>query len=517
MDLPPPPSIFFGRDELRDQLVKVITTNEPARVAILGTGGIGKTSLSLIALHSKPVEDLFGIRRFFIRCDAAPTPQGLLSAIAAKLNLTGEDLLSQIIESFEAEDGRSLVVLDNFETCWEPFASRSEVENILNRIASVPKVVLVITLRGSERPLGPNWTRPFFPALEPLDQISARLTFLSISDAAEDDPSVGKLLHHLGNLPLAIALMANLAQYETPAALLERWNGERTGMLNRGMEDRLSSLEISIKISLESPRMQSDHEARELLFLAAHLPDGFSDTKHIQGVAPGLTHALRAAATLKQVALAYSDESRYLAVLAPIRAYIKDHFSPQSANLLTLRQYYVSLARTGEKIEAGEDSRAIVKLLTPEIGNLEAVISDALESEIERTDAEKMIKASIHLTDLFRYTGLGSPRCLILSANYAKKLKDEVLEADAVRYQGELLYARSERSEARKAFEYALDLYTKQGFLSGRGRCTMMIGMLESQAGKYEASANQIQKALEIYEAAQVSLGQVSVSTNLIN
>lgn len=40
--LPPAPQNFFGRQDTVDEVVKTITTQEPARVVVLGAGGIGK-------------------------------------------------------------------------------------------------------------------------------------------------------------------------------------------------------------------------------------------------------------------------------------------------------------------------------------------------------------------------------------------------------------------------------------------------------------------------------------------
>jgi hypothetical protein len=66
-----------------------------------------------------------------------------------------------------------------------------------------------------------------------------------------------RLLTAIDCVPLAIALMANLADgIETPETLIARWREEHSSLLHR-TPDRRSSLDISIGISLNSQRMKA--------------------------------------------------------------------------------------------------------------------------------------------------------------------------------------------------------------------------------------------------------------------
>lgn len=513
--LPPAPSIFFGRQEVVDELVKIVVSESEggrsARVAVLGGGGIGKTSLTLVLLHNGQVEATFGARRFFARCDAVTSADGLLSVIAVAMGVSGGDLLSLIRQRLEDTSSPSLLVLDNFETPWEPPSLRESIEEVLNHLASISSLSLVITLRGLERPLGPKWTTPFLPPIKPLDPISARLTFLAISDS--DDAGVIDLLQKLDYVPLAITLMANLAQFESTSSLLKRWENEHVSMLARGSANRLSSMEMSIQLSVDSPRVRENPEALPLLRLISLLPDGVEDDNHLEAIAASFQNPSRAAATLKQVSLAYSSDTRCLAVLAPIREFVAhSQDKPALEHRQSLVRYYLQLAAKASTLETGTDGEAIIRLLTGEVGNMQAVIAYALSDAEICSDVElfkKIINAAVETTDLYRYTGLGDIGPLEKAAKAAHDAGLPTLEALCILKQGELLYARSKREAAAAAFQRALDQYTTLEDQSGQSRCYLMLGMIENQAGSYKRAAEHVQLALDLAKKAKDSIAEV--------
>ncbi|KAJ7263853.1 P-loop containing nucleoside triphosphate hydrolase protein, partial [Mycena rebaudengoi] len=332
--LPPSPQIFHGRDtELMD--VVNILVQDSAHIAILGAGGMGKTSLATAALHNPQVEAKFSYR-YFVPCHSSPTCTELAATIADHIGLEKGANMAKKIAHYFAHTAPSLLVLDNLETPWESFSSRSEVEEFLSLLTDVPHLGLMITLRGAERPSKVKWTKPFLAPLKPLSNVAAWQTFIEVADDGHDDASIKELLEITGNLPLAVSLIASAAGSEGCAQALSRWKMESTRMLSEGYDQR-SSLEISIMLSYTSSRMTPG--AQELLSILSMLPDGLTDTDLVQAKLP-IIGILSCKTTLIQTSLAFVDQDLHLKVLVPIREHILHVHPPANSLKLKLREHF---------------------------------------------------------------------------------------------------------------------------------------------------------------------------------
>jgi GTPase SAR1 family protein len=140
--LPPSPKIFHGRD-LELNSVITILLQDSARIAILGAGGMGKTTLAIAAVQNSQVESKYS-QRYFVSCQSTPTCVELASMIADHLGLEKQSNLSSTIVQYFTHSPQSLLVLDNFETPWEPSSSRSEVEEFLSLLTDIPQLALVV-------------------------------------------------------------------------------------------------------------------------------------------------------------------------------------------------------------------------------------------------------------------------------------------------------------------------------------------------------------------------------------
>ena len=118
---------------------------EGARVAILGSGGMGKTSLALAALHHADVEENYP-HHHFVSCESANTAGDLISIVGSYLNLPQSKGLAKAIYGHFLDRGPAILVLDNMETPWEPLSTRPQVEEFLSLLADIPHLALLVSL-----------------------------------------------------------------------------------------------------------------------------------------------------------------------------------------------------------------------------------------------------------------------------------------------------------------------------------------------------------------------------------
>src|SRR5215213_5859959 len=99
--LPAPPRCF-GRAEQVEDLAATLCTDPPPPTPILGPPGVGKTTITLTALHDRRVVEKYGARRYFVRCDGAKSRDALVGEIITALGIEpGPNLEERIFLDLE--------------------------------------------------------------------------------------------------------------------------------------------------------------------------------------------------------------------------------------------------------------------------------------------------------------------------------------------------------------------------------------------------------------------------------
>ncbi|KAJ7686192.1 hypothetical protein B0H17DRAFT_719947 [Mycena rosella] len=395
--LPASPQIFRGREVELKHLLSHLLSPDASRSAIIGPGGIGKSSLALVSLHHPDIVAIFGENRFFIPLDSASSPTDLLFLIAAYFGLEQKGQVDKaIIRFLSAIHGPSVLVLDNFESPWEAQTTRSKVEDILSQLTGIPRLHIIT-----------RWSRPFLPPLERLNDVAARETFLDIVDELKDEEShVDMLLKLTDNVPLAVTLLAHLTAYEGAESLLDRWSLHGgTSLLSEGVDKR-TNLDKSISISLSSPRMMALPNARQLLSLLSLLPDGILETALVEMSLP-FDDVQKCRITLIRTSLAYIGGDRRIKILAPIREYMRATYPIPPHIFRPLKNHIYSLVRLSRNFEF-LPSPGVVHILSNNLGNIHTVIMRALDSHGSPSELKETVSCIMELAKFSYFTNFAS-------------------------------------------------------------------------------------------------------------
>ncbi|KAJ6537415.1 P-loop containing nucleoside triphosphate hydrolase protein [Mycena vulgaris] len=397
--LPGKPKIFHGRDSELYAIVESLS-QQSSRIAILGAGGMGKTSLAKAVLHHPEIATRYQ-NHFFVATDSAMSVVELAAHIGTHIGLNpAKDLRKAVLQHFHQTQG-CLLILDNLETSWEPMQSRGSIEEYLSQLTDIQHLGLIITMRGAERPAKVRWTRPFLLPLKPLTNEAARQTFIEIADDCHEKDDINKVLLLTGNMPLAVNLIAHSVDNDGCPNVLARWEMEKTSMLSEGYDKR-SNLEMSIALSLSSPRIVALPGSKELLSLLSVLPDGLSNVDLLQSKLP-IKDVLECKTALLRTALAYTDTNDQLKVLIPIREYTRKTSPPPPFLVHPVRHHFSQLLDFYIKYCGMITGAQTVDRITLNLGNISSILFLGLQKESPQL--EDSIRSTMSFNKFSRIIG----------------------------------------------------------------------------------------------------------------
>jgi tetratricopeptide (TPR) repeat protein len=547
---PRSPHMFFGRDSELAQILHMIFTNlgsRPAHIAILGPGGYGKSTLANAVLTHERIQEHFGDAKYFVACESIFSSGALVIELAKTLGVfdgATDAIWSHISTMLNSKD--CIICFDNFESPWDQDAdTRTSVEELLSRVAEIRCTTLLVTMRGTVRPAQTQWTMPFLPPLMTLDSNAARQVWGHTADNYNEFAE--ELTKAVDYVPLAVSLLAHLAQATSPQILLEQWNSRQTGFIYTGQANKQLNLEYSIQLSIDSGRMRANPSAKELLGVLSMLPDGI----HIKQVKRFMTvfsktDVLLGICTLQECGIISVIGERYQ-THPIIRNFCKNHTLLSQRHKNALRDFYINLALTRfSRANANSYNEMIL-----EVNNTKAMLSNLLKSDFE--DYNKLvqaIKAFIHfqcsigdfsdrlISQAIKHLQqINASTSLIIDclyiwgrvyyyANNFENAKVKLQEAEMLckttkenesskhgyilNFLGEIYILQYAYNEARISFENALkirklanDVISQANAYNGLGKAYTHLNDLN----KAEAS---FQKSLELNKLANSTLGQGS-------
>ncbi|PPQ68164.1 hypothetical protein CVT26_005770 [Gymnopilus dilepis] len=498
--LPPPPSDFVGRDNLVMEGAIHLTLISSPRVAILGHGGIGKTSLALAILHHESAKAFFGQNQFFVPCDTLKSGYDLALAITQILgSAIGEkDDLLMILKAKLSGLGRLLLVLDNFETPWLESQSLEEIERILGLISSIKLVALIITMRGDVPPPTIVWTSVLPEnGLQPLGQLDARYMYLSLQQSRQQPTTqifddLDALLKAVDYVPLAITLLAAQGRLSTPADLLKRWTKLKTKLLKTTapQSNKLTNISVSINLSLNSSIMQQNSQCLKLLGVIAFLPAGIPHWRTlVEELFPQVEDPPYAVDILCQTSLVFRPDTNTITMLSPTRHYINEEFKAEVS---------FSIAQDGEQIFQwinGQVQQKSETLLKFGLANISHVVVKA----VQRVASEETINTALDCSEYLRSKNIFSLNMMEEINAILAESPNLLLQAKTKLELGNLLYKTHAWSKAEQVLLDAQKLYCQLDNQLGIARTLNSLGDALRMMDKYSEAADKHRAAYHTF------------------
>ncbi|KAL8280101.1 hypothetical protein RQP46_007431 [Phenoliferia psychrophenolica] len=299
--------------------------NSTGHVALVGLGGIGKTSLATnIAYDSRSMS--FG-RPAFIRCERLDTLEAFqfnLFRLRAPRGLEPGEDLGQAVRN-ELSKGPLFLILDNLLDSID--ASHSSYLEFIDSITSIPTLTLLITSRNH------TFTNRATPRaihtvhLDTLSDEAAEALFREQyarvdcdRSLRQDEPDMQELLRLLDGIPLAVVLVAAHARKsQSLADVIRRWKDGKAWA--NGAHGRRTSLESSLEISLEDESLR-ESDAISLLYILADLPYPVPRNPATSPVNRAMEAALGCSLAQADVDEHDDHDVEVIKLLRPVRQYI---------------------------------------------------------------------------------------------------------------------------------------------------------------------------------------------------
>ena len=471
-------------------------------MALIGPGGIGKTSIALAVLHHDRIKRRFGHNRRFIRCDEFPSSRTHLLNRLSKVICAGienpESLtpLRPFLSSTEM-----ILFLDNAESILDPQGENArEIYAVVEELSRFDNICLCLTSRISTIP----------PACETLDipkltAEAAFYTFYQIYKNGRRSDLVNNILRQLDFHPLSITLLATVAHHSKweMDRLSREWGGRRTDVLRTRHND---SLAATIELSLASPMFQElGPDAREVLGVVAFFPQGI-DENNLDWLFPTLLDRMNVFDDFSILSLTHRSDS-FITMLAPLRDYLcpKDPASSPLLNIVKDRYF----GRLSVDVDPENTGFKDAKWIIPEDANIEHLLN--VFTSVDANSVNVWKACAYFMEHLYWHKA----RLVALGPKIESLPDDHPSKPKCLFQLSRLFDAVGNDVEQKRLLEYALKLWRERGDGYRVADTLRFISGANTHLGLYKEGVEQVKEALEIYKRLSHVLGQAKAWQHL--
>ena len=512
-NLPQQLTSFVGREREIAEIIELLSRNR--LVTILGTGGSGKTRLSLQVATTLREKYPDGV--WFVQLDTIYEPQLVLQAVAAALGVredgrTGRALLDTLVERLRK--ARTLIVLDNCEHLVEACARvASSLLMACSHLRLLATSRQALGVEGEAAWPMPTLTIPDSVAqpLESLARYEAVQLFVEraansrpgFTITAENARAVVELCTQLDGLPLAIELAAARVKVLAVEQIVARL-GERFRLLISGSQTALPRQQTLRALMDWSYELLSNEESMLLRSLSAF--SGSFGLEAVTAVCGGETdefEIIDLLAHLNDKSLVIMEErhgeARYR-LLETIRQYAFEKLE-EAKEMAPVRhrhlEWYLGIARKAQNELLGANQAQWLNRLEMEHENLRAALDWAIHGEKSANDALQLSSMVWRFWDMRGYISEG--RRWLEEALAMEEDTEPLIRARALTAAGNLAVDLGDMEYANAVHSEALRLRRETGDMRATAGSLSNLGVIARAQGDYKRAEELYEESLSIF------------------
>ena len=490
---PPPPRACFGRNELIEEIIDLAENLTP--IALIGAGGIGKTSIALTVLHHDRTRQRFGNDRRFIRCDQFLTSRTHFLNRLSKVigaGIENPDDLAPLRPFLSSKE--MFIILDNAESILDPQGTNArEIYTVVEELSRFQTVCLCITSRISTVPQ--HCQRPIIPTLS---MESACDILYGIHKNGGQSNIISNLLRQLDFHPLSITLLATAASHNMWDfdRLAQEWDAHRVRILQ---VDCNESLATTIELSLASPTFRElGPDARDILGVVAFFPQGINEN-NADWLLP--TTSGRRNIFDKFCVLSLTHRSNgFITMLAPLRDYLRPK-DPASSTLLRItKESYFS--RLSVRVEPDKPGFEKAQWITSEDLNIEHLLDVFTSIDVHS------VGVWTACANFMRHLYWFKKRLVVLGSKIEGLPDDHPSKPSCLSELSRLFDSTGNRIESRRLLTHALKLWRERGDDLQVAHTLRFLADANRLLGLHKEGIQRVEEALGIYEQFNDISGQ---------